>query len=84
MEMTSIQALVFAQSLVFKVRNSDMELTRNAVPFRNAYKKARGLSRNANALAVLRDFRNVCQDNVFFADAFSKATERYPEILAQL
>lgn len=83
MEMSNIQVLVFAQSLVLKVRTPDWELTRNAVSFRNAYKKARGLSRNANALVVLRDFRSVCEENNLI-DTFNKATERYPEIVAQL
>jgi hypothetical protein len=83
MQMSTIQVLIFAQSLVLKVRNPQMELTRNAVPFRNAYKKARGLSRNANALVVLRDFRSVCEDNNLM-DTFNKATERYPEVLARL
>jgi hypothetical protein len=84
MEMTSIQVLVFAQSLVLKVRNSDMELTRNATAFRNAYKKARGLGRNANALAVLRDLKSVCEEQPAFLEVFNKATERYPEVLARL
>ena len=83
MQMSTIQVLIFAQSLVLKVRNPEMELTRNAVPFRNAYKKARGLSRNANALAVLKDFKSVCEDNNLM-DTFNKATERYPEVLARL
>ena len=59
MQMTNIQVLIFAQSLILKVRNPEWELTRNAVPFRNQYKKARGLSRNANAIVVLRDLRMV-------------------------
>jgi len=84
MEMTSIQVLVFAQSLVLKVRNPDMELTRTAVPFRNAYKKARGLGRNANALVVLRDLKSVCEEQPVFLETFNRATSSYPEVLAQL
>jgi hypothetical protein len=84
MEMTSIQVLVFAQSLVLKVRNPDWELTRNAVSYRSQYKEARGLGRNANALAVLRDLKSVCEENPAFLEPFNKATERYPEVLARL
>jgi hypothetical protein len=84
MQMSSIQVLVFAQSLVLKVKNPDMELTRNASVFRNAYKRARGLSRNVNALAVLRDLKNVCEEDERFLEYFKKATANYPDVLAQL
>jgi hypothetical protein len=84
MEMSLYQVLVFTQSLVLKVRNPKMELTRNAVGFRSAYKNARGLGRNANALAVLRDLKSVCEENPAFLETFNKATERYPEVLARL
>lgn len=83
MQITNVQVLVFAQSLVLKVRNPQMELTRNAVPFRNQYKQARGLSKNANALVVLRDLRMLCEDNNCM-DIFNKAIERYPDVLARL
>jgi hypothetical protein len=84
MEMTSIQVLVFAQSLVLKVRNPDMELTRNAISFRSTYKDARGLPRNANALVVLRDLKSVCEEQPVFLETFNRATSSYPEVLAQL
>jgi hypothetical protein len=83
MQMNSIQVLVFAQSLVLKIRMPDMELSRNASSFRSAYKKARGLRRSENALSVLRDLRSVCEENNLM-ETFNKATERYPEIVAQL
>lgn len=83
MQMSNIQVLVFTQSLVLKVKNPNLELTRNAVSFRNAYKKLRGLNRNATALVVLRDFKSVCEEN-HLMDTFNRATERYPEILASI
>lgn len=83
MQITPIQAFVLAQSLVTKIKFPSMELTRMAVPFRNDYKKARGLSRNANALTVLKDLKKLCEE-VGWMDEFNRATERYPEILAKL
>jgi hypothetical protein len=83
MEMTSIQVFVLAQSLVLKIKSPDMELTRNAVAYRNAYKKARGIRKNANALEVLRDLKSVCEGTPFMSN-FVSATERHVEIVAQL
>ena len=84
MEMTTIQVHIFAQSLCLKLRVPNMELTRNAISYRSAYKKARGLGRNANALVVLRDLKSVCEESPIFLEAFNTATKRYTEILAQL
>ena len=83
MTITNIQMLCFVQSLVSKIKSPDMELTRTAPAFRNNYKKIRGLPRNANALAVLRDVKVVCTENDMLHE-FDTATKRYPEILAQL
>lgn len=82
--MSSLQVHLFAQSLCLKIRVPEMELTRNAISFRSTYKKARGLSRNANALVVLRDLKSVCEENPAFLEYFNVATKRYTEVLAQL
>lgn len=83
MQITSIQMFIFCQSLIIKIKNPDMELTRVAPAFRNQYKKARGLGRNASALQVLHDVRKVCRENDMVGE-FERATARYPEIIAQL
>ena len=84
MEMTSLQVHLFAQSLCLKIRVPNMELTRNAISYRSAYKKARGLGRNADALTVLRDLKSVCEEHPIFLESFNTATKRYTEVLAQL
>jgi hypothetical protein len=83
MQVTRIQIFIFTQSLVMKIKFPNMELTRVAPHFRNDYKRTRGLRRNADALTVLRDVRQFC-DEVGWMDEFNRATERYPEIIAQL
>jgi hypothetical protein len=84
MEMSLIQVMVFTQSLIVKVRNPNMELTRTAVGFRNAYKNARGLNRNANALVVLRDLKSVCEENEPFLEYFNRAISSHPDVRVQL
>lgn len=83
MQVTPIQIFVFTQSLVTKIKTPSMELTRVAPGFRNDYKKARGLGRNADALTVLKDVRKFCEE-VGWMNEFNRATEGYPEIVAQL
>lgn len=83
MTVTPLQIFVFTQSLVLKIKFPNGELTRNASGFRNQYKKARNLGRNANALTVLKDVRNLCEE-IGCMDEFNRATARYPEIIAQL
>jgi hypothetical protein len=82
--MSFYQVITFTQSLILKVRNPEMELTRSAVSFRREYKKVRDLNRNANALVVLRDFKSVCEENPAFLEIFNKAISGYPDVRAQL
>lgn len=83
MQTTPLQMFVFCQSLVTKIKFPDMELTRGVPAFRNEYKKARGLKRNANAVEVLRDVRDYLT-HVGWIEEFNKATAKYPEIVAML
>lgn len=83
MKVTRVQMFMFVQSLCLKIKIPSMELTRNAVTFRMFYKANRGLSRNANAVAVLRDVRQVMND-MNMLDEFFKASRRYPEVIASL
>jgi hypothetical protein len=83
MQITPLQMFIFTQSLVTKIKFPDSELTRVAPAFRNQYKKVRGLKRNATALDVLRDVKTTCEE-IGWMNEFNRATERYPEILAQL
>ena len=83
MQITSIQMFVFVQSLVTKIKFPDMELTKMAVPFRNQYKAARGLPKRMKTIDLLKDVKQVCEENNMM-DEFNRATAKYPEILAQL
>ena len=83
MQITNLQAFIFAQSLVTKIKFPDMELTRVAPAFRNAYKKARGLKRNATALETLKDLKKFCDENNWQGE-IERATKNYPEIVALL
>lgn len=83
MQTSTLQMFIFTQSLVTKIKFPDTEITRVAPAFRNQYKKARGLKRNATALEVLRDVRAYLTE-VGHVDEFNRATMRYREIVAML
>jgi len=83
MQITGLQMFIFCQSLVTKIKFPDMELTRVAPAFRTQYKKARGMKLKATALEVLRDVRQVCNENEMLQE-FIRATAKYPQIVEQL
>ena len=83
MKVTPIQMFMFVQSLCLKIKFPTMELTANAVTFRMFYKSNRDLPRNANAVAVLRDVRQVMNE-MNMLDEYLKASRRYPDVIAKL